>query len=254
MDLLPHLARVYFLGRCGFEVQLNHTQSLLLASLGLQHKTISDVEVESRIGATQLLALFNKTMRKLSSFLRSVEERALSSEIIAKTSLANNKSNRVGANSGETGDHTGKSISTPSIKTHGDLVSAVSFPGGADGGNGKDSILKRESIKGGLFNELDMSAKQSKEELKLKQKKLLNSINLDEYAVSGTDKEWEETVGGQGEPAARISVSSSKEKADLRLKKKLSGGLLSDKIRNEKLKQKKQAATQAKKKPSHFSG
>jgi N-acetyltransferase 10 len=83
VDMLPVLAELYILGGFGYksEVSLSPAQSAILMSLGLQHKTVSDLERELSLPSSQILALFNKVIRKLSICLRNMEEAALVADI-----------------------------------------------------------------------------------------------------------------------------------------------------------------------------
>ena len=49
MDLLPAVASLYFEKRLGDEVRLSAVQSSILLALGLQRKTIEEIEVSSSI-------------------------------------------------------------------------------------------------------------------------------------------------------------------------------------------------------------
>ena len=85
-DLLPNLARLYFLQRLHtLTSPLTSVQSLLLCSIGLQHKTVDEISGELGLPMNQILAMFNKTIRKLSIALNSIveqetEQKLLSSE------------------------------------------------------------------------------------------------------------------------------------------------------------------------------
>ena len=72
LDMLPTLARYFFLRR--FPFQLTYTQAAILLSLGLQYKSVTEVESELGIGSSQVLALFNKATRKVSSEFRAIQE------------------------------------------------------------------------------------------------------------------------------------------------------------------------------------
>lgn len=80
VDLLSPLARLYFLGRLG-DTTLSAAQQAILLSFGLQHKQIEDIEQELNLPSSQILGLFNRAIRKLGSFLRSVEEKAVESSL-----------------------------------------------------------------------------------------------------------------------------------------------------------------------------
>ena len=75
-DLLPNLARLYFLQRLRTTLNspLSSVQSLLLCSIGLQLKTVDEISGELGLPMNQILALFNKTIRKLSITLNSIVE------------------------------------------------------------------------------------------------------------------------------------------------------------------------------------
>lgn len=63
LDLVPAVARLYFLER--IPASLSYGQAAILLSLGLQHQELSAVEAHLRLASNQVLALFNKAMRKI---------------------------------------------------------------------------------------------------------------------------------------------------------------------------------------------
>jgi len=72
MDLVPLLASLRFTGRLG--TPLSHVQAAILLGLGLQHKTLDDLSSELTLPASQLLALFNKAVRRIVGTLKKVVE------------------------------------------------------------------------------------------------------------------------------------------------------------------------------------
>lgn len=69
LDLLPQLARLYFDRRLG-GVSLSALQETILIGQGLQHKTVDELMVEfPKVDASQVLALFNRSIRKMQKFL-----------------------------------------------------------------------------------------------------------------------------------------------------------------------------------------
>ncbi|KAF2151262.1 nucleolar ATPase Kre33 [Myriangium duriaei CBS 260.36] len=81
LDLLPRIAELFFTGRlldsAGGELtalQLTGVQKALLCAIGLQRKTLDDVEKELGLGASQLLSMFIKVVRKISAHFRGVLE------------------------------------------------------------------------------------------------------------------------------------------------------------------------------------
>jgi N-acetyltransferase 10 len=83
VDMMPTLAKEYILGGFGdrSEISLSPAQSAILVSLGLQHKTITDMEHVLSLPSSQILALFNKVIRKISALLRDMEELKIAASI-----------------------------------------------------------------------------------------------------------------------------------------------------------------------------
>merc|ERR1712240_538161 len=72
-DLIPVLARLVLTRQLG-ELHLSVVQLAILVGQGLQHKTVDDLTAELELPASQLLALFNRSIRKLSGVLRKIME------------------------------------------------------------------------------------------------------------------------------------------------------------------------------------
>ncbi|KAF3484121.1 uncharacterized protein GIQ15_03445 [Arthroderma uncinatum] len=83
LDLVPTIASLYFSGRLTPGVNLSGVQQSILLATGLQRKTFDDVEKEIKVAASQLMAMFIKIMRKVSSHFRSVLEGAVASTLPA---------------------------------------------------------------------------------------------------------------------------------------------------------------------------
>jgi N-acetyltransferase 10 len=73
-DLLPTLARLYFSGRMGPQFTLSSLQGALLCGVGLQNKTIDGVTSQLGLPTNQVLAMFNKGIRKMSKSLNGILE------------------------------------------------------------------------------------------------------------------------------------------------------------------------------------
>ncbi|OSD07469.1 DUF699-domain-containing protein [Trametes coccinea BRFM310] len=81
MDLLPTVGQLYFEKRLGPEVRLSAVQSSILLALGLQRKTIEEIESELQLPVSQALALFVKVIKKISKRLLDVQKAAISATI-----------------------------------------------------------------------------------------------------------------------------------------------------------------------------
>ncbi|KAF8876384.1 GNAT acetyltransferase 2-domain-containing protein [Infundibulicybe gibba] len=87
LDLLPTVASLYFQKRLGSEVRLSAVQSSILLALGLQRKSIEDVETELQLPVNQSLALFVKVIRKISKRLVDIQKAAIGAAL-PESSLA----------------------------------------------------------------------------------------------------------------------------------------------------------------------
>lgn len=81
MDLLPNLAKIYFLNQMG-DVVLSAVQSAILLGLGLQHKTIDCLASELELPSTQLLGLFNRLIRRCVTYLNTVLEKEVEKTLL----------------------------------------------------------------------------------------------------------------------------------------------------------------------------
>ena len=91
---MPTLAQLYFTGRLkAAGVSLSGVQQSILLAIGLQRKTLDDVEKELNVPTSQLLAMFVKVVRKISTCLGAIVEGA-----IAETMPAPSESVKNGAN------------------------------------------------------------------------------------------------------------------------------------------------------------
>jgi len=79
-DLIPVLAKLVLTRQLG-ELHLSAVQLAILVGQGLQHKTVDDLTAELELPASQLLALFNRSIRKLSGVLRKIMEGGIEEEL-----------------------------------------------------------------------------------------------------------------------------------------------------------------------------
>jgi N-acetyltransferase 10 len=79
-DLVPLLAQLFFTHRIP-GLGLSRLQAALLLGVGAQRVSVDSLEGDLNIPAKQLLALFNKAVRKLSKRLRSIREESVDATI-----------------------------------------------------------------------------------------------------------------------------------------------------------------------------
>lgn len=87
LDMIPQIAFLYFTGRLTPAISVTGVQSSLLLAIGLQRKVLEDVEKELGLPASQLLAMFVKIVRKISSHFRSLVEEAVIETIPAPVAV-----------------------------------------------------------------------------------------------------------------------------------------------------------------------
>jgi len=93
LDLIPLLSRLFFLNRLPENgspntqnlLSISYTQQAILIAIGLQHKSVTQVEKELQLSSQQILALFNKATKKISNLFRSLEEKVVEQDIKSKS-------------------------------------------------------------------------------------------------------------------------------------------------------------------------
>ncbi|XP_063145675.1 RNA cytidine acetyltransferase [Candoia aspera] len=80
MDMIPSISRMYFLNQFG-DMTLSATQSALLLGIGLQHKSLDQLEKEIGLPSSQLMGLFNRTIRKVVQLFNSIQEKAVAEQM-----------------------------------------------------------------------------------------------------------------------------------------------------------------------------
>jgi N-acetyltransferase 10 len=79
LDLLPLVADLYFSDR--LNVSLSGVQRAILLAIGLQRKGIDELEKELSLPSGQVMAMFIKVIKKVSTAFREIEKSALEEEI-----------------------------------------------------------------------------------------------------------------------------------------------------------------------------
>nr|DBA17534.1 TPA: hypothetical protein GDO54_002963 [Pyxicephalus adspersus] len=80
MDLIPSIARLLFLQRLG-NINLSAAQSALLLGIGLQHKSVDQLEKEIELPSSQLMGLFNRIIRKIVQVYNRIQEKAVEEQM-----------------------------------------------------------------------------------------------------------------------------------------------------------------------------
>lgn len=171
LDLLPSVSSLYFQKRLGDEVRLSAVQSSILLALGLQRKTIEEVEAELQLPVNQSLALFVKVIRKIGKRLIDIQKQAISAEM---------------------------RLSGPALTG----TSRVDVPAPSDDWKPMTQIVAEE---------LDEAGDKVKSALREKQREMLDSLDLKKYAINDAAVDWstaEAQVKELGTGAGKSSIVS----------------------------------------------
>jgi len=144
LDLIPTLATLYFTGQLSPDVKLTGVQSSILLAVGLQRKDLSSVESELSLPSSQLLAMFIKIMRKMSSHFSSLVTGAIEAELPQREAI-------------------GVSVEDASAAHDDQVVDERFVP-----------------LEMGLEDELDEGGDEAMKALREKQRELINALPLDE--------------------------------------------------------------------------
>ncbi|NWU77190.1 NAT10 acetyltransferase, partial [Onychorhynchus coronatus] len=82
MDMVPTIARMFFLNQMG-DISLSAAQSALFLGIGLQHKSLDQLEKEVELPSSQLMGLFNRIIRKVVQLFNTVQEKAVEEQMAA---------------------------------------------------------------------------------------------------------------------------------------------------------------------------
>ncbi|OOF97315.1 hypothetical protein ASPCADRAFT_206134 [Aspergillus carbonarius ITEM 5010] len=173
LDMVPVIAEYYFSGRLSGKVSLSGVQQSILLAIGLQRKNIDALEKELSLPSSQLLAMFLKIIRKVSTHFRNLVEGA-----VAETMPA-------------------EKAPTAQVVTeaHDEVVDERFKP-----------------LETGLDEELREGGQQVDEELREKQRALIDALPLDKYEIKNGSAAWEDAekqIRGGG--ASTVSIKSSKQ-------------------------------------------
>ncbi len=180
LDMIPKIADFHFTNRLKPAVSLTGVQSSILLAIGLQKKVLEDVEKELGLPSSQLLAMFVKIVRKVSSHFR----RLLEGEIIEPTPQP-----------------------TPATTTNNNKTQEPLPP-----------------LAKSLNDELREGAQEINNELKEKQRALIDALPLDRYEIETGDAGWEEAeeqvkrAQARGSGAREVTVSVKSERKEKKRK------------------------------------
>ncbi|KPM40591.1 UPF0202 protein KRE33 [Neonectria ditissima] len=211
LDLIPIIANLYFTGRLRSDIRLSGVQQCILLSIGLQHKDLDAVSKDLSLPSSQLLAMFIKILRKVTSHFSTLVSDAVEAELPKTESLGVTRENASGAHDDEVVDDRFAPLTTT------------------------------------LDDELEEGGDEALKVLKQKQRELIDSLPLDQYEIEEAAPAWEEAekqvlaATKQGKSNPVVSVKSSK------AKRKVAGQQTAAEVYEEAFGEKRKKAKKAKK-------
>jgi len=175
IDMVPLIAQLYFSGALRDMVTLSPVQQAIVMAIGLQRKSIDDLEKELNLPNQQVLAMFTKITRKVANYFRS-----LISESIAATLPTEDAGKRkvITATKGEEEEDGFRPLEQP------------------------------------LAEDLDEGGREAMAAFREKQRELINSMNLSKFAIpdAGDWEEAEKLVEKKGGKVTMVSVKAKNDK------------------------------------------
>lgn len=185
LDLVPKLANLYFTGRLKSDIKVTPIQQSILLAVGLQCKDLSSIEAELSLPSSQLLAMFIKIMRKMSTHFGALVSGAIEADM-PRRDIGVSREDASGAHDDEIVDNQFTPLET------------------------------------NLEDELEEGGDEALKALKEKQRELIDALPLDQYEIEGGAPAWADaekqvlnaTKGGKKNPVVSVKSSKSKRKAD----------------------------------------
>ncbi|KAI3322649.1 DUF699-domain-containing protein [Xylariaceae sp. AK1471] len=184
LDLMPRISEPYFRGRLN-AIHLTPVQRAMLLAVSLQRKDLDGVAADLTFSISQTLAMFIKIVKKFVAHFEKLVSGAIEASMPKDT--------------------IGVSVANAS-GVHDDEIVDIRF-------NPLETSLEEELQEGG---------DEALNEIRQKQRELIDSLPLDQYEVEGNTPAWEDAEKqvrsaakrGQANPVVSIKSSKVKRKAD----------------------------------------
>ena len=172
-DLLSTVARLYFIGRFGKGFKLSGVQSAILCGIGVQNRVVDSLTKELGLPSNQVLAMFNKAIRKISIALYTIVEDDEKKNLLS-------------------GEKRKKALEA--AESMRDVASKTLEEDAADAA--KDAIKELNN-----YNENSLPSS------------ITNDRSLMQYTIKGSDEQWDKLLDGKEvNETGMVSVSSVRDK------------------------------------------
>eukprot|EP00842_Homolaphlyctis_polyrhiza_P001742 jgi/Hompol1/2569/HPOL_002958-RA len=210
IDLIPTLARAYFMdlltgGGDQKRVQLSAVQASILVGIGLQKKTVEDLEVDLGLPVSQILAIFGKSVKRISGYLNGIVEYGAGVDV-QKSLIKTVKSAKTAKTVTQEINEDDNEGDNEDIDRDGQEEQEAGGVRDMDDDAAWDPIVKP------LEDDLDEAGNQVMEQFREKQREMINSLNLSKYAIGGQDEDWEKVKLNNGSNIVNVKNDKSAKK------------------------------------------
>jgi len=183
-DLLPTVARLYFTGRFGPDFNLSSVQSAILCGIGVQNRSVDSLTAELGLPSNQVLAMFNKAIRKTSIAMYNIVEAK------EKEGLLSGESRK------KAQENADAMLDVAATTLEEDAAEAA-----------------KEAMDELNYDATDETKNGGGDGSKPLPSEIANDPSIMQYAVKGSDKQWKDALGGKAVPSSgSVSIRSVREK------------------------------------------
>ncbi|KAK5992723.1 RNA cytidine acetyltransferase [Cladobotryum mycophilum] len=182
LDLMPTIANLYFTGRIRSDLKMTGVQQCILLAIGLQRKDVDEVAQELSLPSSQLLAMFIKILRKVTTHFGSLVTAAVDAQLPRAGNIGVSREDASGAHDDEVVD---------------------------------DRFVP---LKLSLNDELEEGGDEALNTLRQKQREMIDSLPLDQYEIDGDAPAWEDaekqvnSAAKDGKSNVVVSVKSKQKR------------------------------------------
>ncbi|ROT39927.1 N-acetyltransferase [Sodiomyces alkalinus F11] len=178
LDMMPTIAHLYFTGRLKADVKLTGVQQAILLAIGLQRKDVDAISDELNLPSQQVLAMFIKILRKVTGHFSTLVSEAVAAQLPQGNAIGVSRENATGVHEDEKVD---------------------------------ERFVPLETT---LQDELEEGGDEALQQLRKKQRELIDSLPLDQYEIEVDAPAWEEAeqqvlnAAKTGKSSAIVSVKT----------------------------------------------
>ena len=175
-DLIPSLSQLYFTSRMGSSFRLSSVQAALLCGMGLQFKSVEELTSELGLPVNQVLAMFNKAVKKMSLAFHQLLVEEESKNLLGGAAMKK---------------------AEKKVQKMRDMVGQTLEEDAAEGASEAMEALKRGNDENGNIGDEVLGEKKTVGNSGVTGTRLTPEISDPEimkYALKGTDEEWADAL------------------------------------------------------------